>query len=127
MSRARFSIFIYSIYLAAGGLTMAIIPNVILSLVGHPTTSEPWVRLFGALAFVLAAKGFNYSRLEIESMFQFDVYTRSFFASFLLVLVLIGYARPILLVWTVIDYGASLWTALAIRADRRNPVRTAAA
>jgi hypothetical protein len=127
MSRARLSIFIYSIYLASGGLAMAIIPNVILSLVGHPTTSEPWVRLFGALAFVLGAKGFNYSRLEIESMFQFDVYTRSFFASFLLVLVLIGYARPILLVWTVIDYGASLWTALAIRADRRNPVRTAAA
>ena len=125
MSRARLSIFIYSIYLASGGLAMALIPNVILSLVGHPTTNEPWVRLFGALAFVLGAKGFNYSKLDIESMFQFDVYTRSFFASFLLVLVLIGYARPILLVWTVVDYSAALWTALAIRADRRSAVRTA--
>jgi hypothetical protein len=127
MSRARLSIFIYSIYLAGGGLAMVIIPNVILSLVGHPTTSEPWVRLFGALAFVLAAKGFNYSRLEIQSMFQFDVYTRSFFATVLLILVLIGIARPILLVWTVVDYGAALWTALAIRADKRSAVRTVAA
>ena len=127
MSRARLSIFVYSIYLSVGGLAMMIIPNVILKLVGHPPTTEPWVRLFGALAFVLAAKGFNYSPLEIRPLFQFDVYTRSFFASVLLVLVLIGQAHPILLIWTVVDYGAALWTALAIRADKRSAMNTAAA
>ena len=126
MSRASQSIYIYGIYLALGGLAMALIPNLILSLVGLPTTSEPWIKLFGALAAVLGAKGFNYTKLHIESN-QFDVYTRSFFASFLLILVLIGKAHPILLVWTVIDYGAALWTELAIRADRRAAARTAAA
>jgi len=127
MSKARMSIFIYSIYLSAGGLAMMLIPNQMLALVGHPPTHEPWVRLFGALAFVLAAKGFNYSPLEIRPLFQFDVFTRSFFATVLLVLVLIGEARPILLIWTVIDYGAALWTELAIRADKRAGVPTAVA
>jgi hypothetical protein len=119
MSKARFSIVVYSVYLASGGAVMAFIPNVILSLVGHPTTEEPWVRLFGALACVLGSKGLNYSRQDNTAMFQFDVYTRSAFATFLLALVLMGMARPILLVWTVVDYGAALWTQLAIWADRR--------
>jgi hypothetical protein len=126
MSKARFSIFIYSIYLASGGAVMAFIPNVILTLVGHPTTSEPWIRLFGALAMVLGLKGLHYQRLDIESMFQLDVYTRSFFATFLLVLVLMGIAQPILLVWTVVDYGAALWTQVAIWSDKRAARSTAA-
>ncbi len=121
MSRAGMSIFIYAIYLAVGGALMILIPNVVLTLIGHPTTNEPWVRLFGALAMLLGIKGLHYSRLKIESMFQLDVYTRTLFASVLLVLVLIGIARPILLILSIIDYGASLWTQWAIWADKRSP------
>lgn len=119
MSNARLSIFIYSIYLAGSGLVVALIPNQVLPLVGLPTTNEVWIRLFCALAVVLGVKGFHYSRMEIESMFQLDVYTRTCFATFLLVFVLLGEARPILLTLSVIDYAGALWTQLAIWADRR--------
>jgi hypothetical protein len=119
MSQARLSIIVYAIYLATAGLVLALIPNVLLPLVGLPPTSEVWVRLCGSLAFVLGLKGLQNSRFEIVPMIQFDVYTRSLVGTFLVVLVLIGIAPPIFLVLSALDYGGALWTQLAIRSDRR--------
>ena len=127
MSNARVSIVVYAIGLGAFGLAMAFIPNVILSLLGVPTTSELWIRLFGVVVFIVALKAYRFSPLENESMFQFDIYTRSLFATFVVILVLIGHAPPILLLLSAADYGSSIWTWLAIRADRRSAARTVVA
>ena len=120
MSRARISIIVYSIYLAIAGAGIALVPNLILPLVGLPTANQVWARLAGCLALVLALKELQNSRYEIVPTFQLDVYTRSFFATFLVVLVLLRIAAPIFLLLTTFDYGGALWTQWAIRADRRS-------
>lgn len=120
MSKARISIIVYSIYLAAAGVGIALVPNLILPLVGLPTANDVWARLAGCLAFVLALKELQNSRYEIMPTFQLDVYTRAFFATFLVVLVLLRIAAPIFLFLTVFDYGGALWTQLALRSDMRS-------
>ena len=50
---------------------------------------------------------------------QLDVYTRTGFASFLTLLVLTGIAQPPYLLLAAGDFAASLWTQLALRADRK--------
>ena len=57
MSRARLSIIVYGAYLATAGVVLALIPNVLMALVGIPDDHGFWVRLVGALALVLGVKG----------------------------------------------------------------------
>lgn len=124
MSRAKLSLTVYALYLGSGGLSMALFPNAMLPILGLPTTSEVWVRLYGALAAVLAAKGYNGARLNLYSSMQFDVYTRTVFASFLTALVLLGISPRVLIIFALIDYAAAAWTQWAIGADRRAGIDT---
>ena len=126
MSKARVSIIVYAVYLATAGLVLALVPNVLLPLAGLPPSNEVWVRLVGSLAFVLGAKGIQNSRFEMAPTFQFDVYTRALVGTFIVVLVLLRIAPPILLLLASLDYGGALWTELALRADRRNARAVAA-
>jgi hypothetical protein len=125
MSKTSVSIIVYSTYLGSAGAGAAFIPNTLLPILGLPTTNEVWVRLFGALALLLAAKGFNGALLNLLPSMQFDVYTRTCFAVFLAVLIIIGLSPPILIILAIIDIVAAVWTQLAIRADRRQRTVTA--
>ena len=119
MSRARLSIVVYGAYPVTAGLILALIPNVLLSLVGLPEAHDVWIRLCGSLALVLGAKGIQNSKAEYAPGFQFDVYTRTFVATFLVILVLIRMAPPVILPLAAVDYAGAVWTELALRADRR--------
>ncbi|MFZ0306234.1 MAG: hypothetical protein WAL75_26350 [Terracidiphilus sp.] len=127
MSKARVSIIVYGAYLATAGLVLALIPNVLMALVGLPDDRGFWVRIAGALAFVLGIKGIYNSTAENVAFFRFDSFTRTFAATFMVILVLSGIAPKIILVLAAIDYGGALWTVLAIQADKRSAVRTVAA
>jgi hypothetical protein len=127
MSKARVSIIGYALYLATAGLLLALIPNVLLPLVGLPPSTDAWIRLVGSLAFVLGIKGIQNSRFEIAPAFQFDVYTRTLVGTFIVVLVILHIAPPIFLALAALDYAGSIWTQLALRADARQKVRSAAA
>ena len=119
MSKACFSEIVYSIYLATAGAVLAFIPNLLLPLVGLQMSNEAFIRLCGSLALVLGAKAMFYARLEIVSMYEADVYARTFVGTLLLVPVLMKRAPPIFLILSAIDYGSALWTQIAIWSDRR--------
>jgi hypothetical protein len=127
MSRARVSIVIYGFYMAIGGLSMLLIPNLVLPLAGIPFDHGFWVRFAGLLCFVVGAKAIQNSAAEIPFVFRFDNFTRTFAATTMVILVVTGIAPKIILVLASLDYGSSIWTELALRADKRNPVRIAAA
>jgi hypothetical protein len=124
MSRARLSIIVYGAYLATAGAVLGLVPNILMALVGIPEDHGFWVRIAGILAFVLGVKGIHNSSAENPTFFRFDNFTRSFAATCMVVLVLSGIAPKIILVLAAIDYGGSLWTELAIRADKRKTVLT---
>lgn len=121
MSRASISMTVYAIYLGIGGAVFAFIPGVMLHVLGLPPTNEVWIRLFGALAAVLAVKGYYGARLNLVPMMQLDVYTRTCFGTFLAVLVVMGLSPRIMLIFAIIDILASVWTQLALFADKRSP------
>jgi hypothetical protein len=110
---------VYAVYLGSGGAGLAFIPNVLLHVLGIPPTHEFWIRVFGALAIVLAAKGAYGAYLNFIPSLQFDCYTRACFGTFLAVLVVIGIAPRQMLIFAIIDLLASVWTQLALFADRR--------
>ena len=125
MSKTGVSIIAYSIYLGSGGVGMALIPNVLLGLLGLPPTHEVWVRLFGFLALVLAAKGINGALLNLVPVMQFDVYTRICFSLFLTVLIVLGLSPRIMFIFAAIDFAAAVWTQLTISAARRRVLAAA--
>lgn len=119
MSKAGVSLTVYSVYLGASGVGLALIPNTLLHVLGIPPTREGWVRLFGSLAAVLAAKGFYAARLNLVPSLQFDVYTRTVFGVFLTVLVVLDLVPRVMIIFAIIDILAAVWTEFALRADRR--------
>lgn len=121
MSKSSVSIIVYSTYLGTAGLGMALAPNFMLRTLGLPETDEPWIRLFGALAVVLGAKGYNGALLNLIPVMRFDIYTRACFSVFLTALILYGAAPRILFVFAAIDFAAAVWTVLSIRSDTRGP------
>jgi len=108
-------------------VVLALIPNVLMALVGIPEDHGFWVRIAGVLAFVLGVKGIHNSTAENAAFFRFDNFTRIFAGTFMVILVLLGIAPKIILLLAALDYGGSLWTELALRADKRSAVRTVVA
>jgi hypothetical protein len=124
MSKARLSIIVYGVYLASAGLVLALIPDVLMNLVGITGDRCFWARIAGCLAFVLGIKGIYTSSAENVSFFRFDNFTRTFAATFMVILVLTGIAPKIILALAAADYCGALSTEIAIRADKRSPVPT---
>ena len=124
MSKARVTIIAYGVYLATAGLVLAFIPNVLMNLVGIPDDRCFWARLAGCLAFVLGIKGIYNSSAENFAFFRFDNFTRTFAATFMVILVITGIAPKIILALAAADYCGALSTEIAIRADKRSAVPT---
>jgi len=119
MSKAAFSVFVFSFYLFALGLILVVIPNVLLSLFRVPETTEVWVRVVGMLVLIL---GFYYStaaRNELTSFLRATVYGRLAVLIFFIAFVALGLAPPILIMFGVIDAAAATWTGVALRAQPR--------
>jgi hypothetical protein len=125
MSKPALSLTVYAIYLGVGGAISALFPNFVLNLLGLPPTNEVWIRLWGALAVALAAKGYNGARLNSRESMQFDVYTRTGFATFLVALIVLGLSPPVTIIFAIVDYAASVWTQLALWAERKGRHATA--
>jgi hypothetical protein len=127
MSRARVSILVYGAYLTGAGVMMGVFPHLLMAIARIPDAHDFWVRIAGALCFAMGLKALQNSTLESAYLFRFDNVTRSIAATFMVILVCLGIAPKIILVLSALEYGSSLWTELAIRADKRSPVRTVVA
>jgi len=117
--------YVYAVYLGVSGIGMSLIPNTLLHILRIPPTHEVWVRLFGALSVVLAAKGAFAARHNITLSLQFDVYTRICFGTFLTLLVILGISPPIMEIFAIIDILASVWTQVDLNADKRRSIAAA--
>jgi hypothetical protein len=118
-SKSAISLLVYAVYLGTGGLIMGLAPDRLTAFLHVRPSDGLWIRIAGCLAFVLAIKGAYGAVHEQGGNMQLDVYTRTGFASFLTLLVLVGTAQPPYLLLAAGDFAASLWTQLALRADRK--------
>ena len=73
MSKSAFSLRVFSIYMFALGLVLAVAPNLLLSFFGFPETHEVWIRVVGMLALIIGYFEFMASRNEMPAFFRWTV------------------------------------------------------
>jgi uncharacterized membrane protein len=118
MSNSARSIFVFGLYVAVLGIVLIVIPNFLLKAMSRTSTTEVWIRVVGLLLLYL---GFYYTqaaRKEMTDFFRWTVYTRSTVIVFFAAFVLLGFARPPMIMFGVIDLLGAIWTGLALRSPK---------
>lgn len=117
MSKSAKSVFVFAIYLVWLGTTLLVMPNVLLSLFGLPSTEEVWIRVVGMLVILLAFYYSQAARRELVDFFQWSVYARGSVILFFIAFVVLGLARPILILFGAVDLLCALWTEVTLRSS----------
>jgi hypothetical protein len=117
MTRAAFSVFVFSIYLYALGAILVVAPNVLLGLFGITETVEVWVRVVGMLVLIIGLYYTTAARHEQTAVLRATVVGRTAVLIFFVAFVAAGFAPPVLILFGVVDAAAATWTALALKAD----------
>jgi uncharacterized protein YjeT (DUF2065 family) len=117
MSAAARSVFYFSLYLLVAGLGLFLAPNQVLSVVGLASTNEVWVRLVGALTFILGVF-FNYMARQNSRPFSYvSLYGRGIFIVAILIAVIFYRAPLALLLFAAVDLAGLLWTLTAYKKE----------
>ena len=115
MSKAAKSILVFGIYLVVIGLAFMVVPNIALGLFGFPVTNESWIRVMGMLLLILAYYYVQAARNELKSLFRWTVHARSLVVVVFIIFVALGLAKPMLIMFGVVDLLGALWTGWALR------------
>ena len=120
MSRAALSLKLFACYLFLLGVALVVAPGLLLGLFGL-AASEVWIRVVGVLAFNIGAYYWAAAASESRPVFVVSVATRVLvfvaFTSF----VLLGFAKPVLVLFGAVDLLGGIWTALTLK---RSPATT---
>jgi hypothetical protein len=119
MSNAAKSLLVFGLYLVALGSVLILVPDLVFQLFGLPKTSEVWIRVVGMLLLVLSFLDIQAARAELTVFFKWSLYTRVPVIGFLTAFVLLGFAKPILILVGAIDLLGAIWTGLALRSSQR--------
>ena len=117
VNKARVSILVFGVYTVTVGLALLLVPSVLLSLFAYPTTTEVWIRILG---FVVVILGYYYivaARHGLVPLYRASVYARSSLIVFFALLVALGMAEPLLVLFGAIDLLGAIWTGLALRSS----------
>ena len=114
MSASALSILAFGIYLVVIGTGFMLMPNTILPLFKFPKTNEPWIRVLGAVVLIL---GFYYiiaAQNELSSFFWASVVGRFGILILFSSLVIFKKAKPMLILFGIIDAAGAIWTLLVL-------------
>ena len=119
MSRAAKSLFVFGVYLCGLGLTLLLVPNLLLRVFGVPPTNEVWIRINGMLVLCLSFYYVQAAHHGLTAFIRWTVWARVavifYFASF----VLLVSAPKALLLFGLVDLLAAVWTWRALKKDSR--------
>ncbi len=115
MTPASRSVYYFGFYLLATAITLTAFPNVLLSLMQVPETTEVWIRLLGVVVF---AVGLYYVFMAPANNALFNtltVYARCSVFVFFVAFVFIDLAPVQMILFGVVDLAGALWTYSALR------------
>ncbi len=121
MSPVDRSIQVWGYYAFAVGLLLAVAPNRFLAVLQIPPTSEPWIRVLGAVAIAIgfyylgAVRGGVSREFATATVFGRTVVTMSFVA------VVAGWGYWLLLLPAVVEASSAVWTWSAMQRTGQVP------
>jgi hypothetical protein len=117
MSKSAFSAKVFAVYLFAVGTVLIVAPNLLLSILGLPPTSEVWIHVVGVTAFMIGVYSWIAAKHDNKPFLEASVYTRfAVFVAFTSFAV-IGLASPVIVLFGVIDLMGGIWPHFALNAD----------
>lgn len=111
------SVLIFGAYLAMVGLTLLLIPNIFLSIIGVANTDEVWIRLSGILLMALSVYYIVAARTYLPVIFKVTAYIRCTILFFFSAFVYLDLMEPIMLLFAAIDFAGGVWTYLAMKKE----------
>lgn len=126
MSKSAVSAKVFAVYLFFAGSLLATAPNLLLSTLHIPQTSEVWIRVLGVVAFMIGVYAWIAASHAFKPFLVASVYTRCVFFLACAAFAATGLANPMIMLFGVADLVGGIWTYLALRADAAS-IATAAA
>jgi hypothetical protein len=118
MKKPATSMFVWGIYAVLSGITFLLAPNLPLTMLGLGESQEVYPRLLGAAITMIGYFYLRASRQEsMTPLYAWSIHARLGLAGAILVLVIIGLAKPAMLGFAAAELAGSLWTAYALRAE----------
>jgi hypothetical protein len=114
MTPAARSIHIFGAYLLLLGVGLLAAPNLLLSLLRLPPTTEVWIRVVGMLLVFLGIYYRVAAAAELRPFFLATVLMRASVPIFVLSFVLAGWTEWSLLLLAIIDAAGAVWTWKAL-------------
>ena len=102
-------------YVVFSGLQLLFIPNFLLKTFGLEPTSEIWIRVLGMLVLALSFYYYAMYKNGGKEIVRATVQGRLLFCTGLVMFVILGMAKPTLIIFAVIETGLALWTLSEIR------------
>ena len=115
MTNVAKSVYYFGFYLLALGITLVFAPNMLLSMFGFEPTTEVWIRVLGTVVFNLGLYYVFTAPTNNETFFKVTVYTRLLILVWFTLFVVLGWAKPILLMFGGADFLGAAWTWSALR------------
>lgn len=110
MTPAARSIVYFGVYVVLTGLVLLLAPNLLLSLFGLGSTTEVWIRVLGSVVIALGAYYVVMGKAEATAFFEATIWGRAWIFLSFLGLVVIGLAKPPLVLFGVVDLLGAFWT-----------------
>jgi hypothetical protein len=113
------SIFVFGVYVCLVGIGLVTLPNLVIGPLGFPPAREPWIRVLGAVAFVLGLYYVQAGRENVVAFFRWSLWGRGLILVGFTGLVVFRQAPAALILFGVVDALGAAWTYVALRGDRR--------
>ena len=102
-------------YVILSGLQLVFVPNMLLSMFGLDPASEIWIRVVGILALALSFYYYAMVNNGTPEVIKATIYGRTFFCFGLITLVVLGMAKPPLILFAVAELALTAWTWSELR------------
>lgn len=109
------SIAVFGVYLVVVGATLVLVPNLLLSLLFFPTSTEVWPRLVGVLTVILGFFFLQSARSGFTAFFRWTIAARCFLFLSVSAFALLGLVTPMLVLFGVVDLVGAAWTWYCLR------------
>jgi hypothetical protein len=108
------TVFYWGFYVILAGVAVLAVPNLLFSVLGVPTTSDPWPRVVGALAIPLGLYYVVAGRAEEMAFVRATVVGRPLWFLGLLAIAAFGGLPWQIMLFGVVDLAGAAWTAFEL-------------